>query len=187
MRTPSPVEREVKLPFESAEAARAAVLALGASPLHDRRLQEDCLLDAPATPLRQRRSALRVRMEAGMSRVTFKGPVQPGPMKVREEIETVVGDGDVLLRILAELGYTPWFRYQKYREEFSLPEVVVAVDETPIGVFVELEGTEAGIDCVAARLGRTRADYVLQSYYTLFAEWRRSHDADRIDMVFDES
>jgi len=39
------LEREIKLAFESAEAARAAVLAIGATPLHGRRLQEDCLLD----------------------------------------------------------------------------------------------------------------------------------------------
>ena len=39
------VEREVKLRFDSVEAARAAVLATGATPLLCRRLQEDSLLD----------------------------------------------------------------------------------------------------------------------------------------------
>jgi adenylate cyclase class 2 len=184
---PVPIEREIKLRFASAQEARAAVAALGASPLGDRRLQEDCLLDTDAQTLRARRCALRVRTESGRSRVTFKGPVQPGPMKIREERETLVGDGEVLLRIFAELGYRPWFRYQKYREEFSLPGVVVAVDETPIGVFVELEGTEAGIDEAAARMGRSRNDYVLLSYYTLFDEWRRAEGSTKPDMVFDGS
>ena len=124
MPTPHPIEREVKLRFPGVADARDAVAALGATPLRDRRLQEDCLLDTETDDLKQRRSALRVRMEAGQSRVTFKGPVQPGPMKIREEQETLVGDGDVLLRVFAELGFRPWFRYQKYREEFSLPEVV---------------------------------------------------------------
>ena len=39
-------------------------------------------------------------------------------MKVREELETLVGDGEVLLRVLEELGLHVWFRYEKYREEF---------------------------------------------------------------------
>ena len=66
-------------------------------------------------------------------------------MKVREELETVVGDGEVLLRVFGELGLHVWFRYEKYREEFSHEDVIVAIDETPVGVFVEIEGTENGI------------------------------------------
>lgn len=181
---PSPVEREVKLTFDSAEAARAAVAAAGATPLRDRRLQEDCLLDTPDGRLRARGTALRLRMEAGKSRVTFKGPVQPGVMKVREELETLVGDGDVLLRIFQELGFRPWFRYQKYREEFSLLDVIVAIDETPMGAYVELEGSEAGIDEAATRLGRTRADYLVQSYCTLYT-LRRREAGGAPDMLFE--
>src|SRR5579872_6427760 len=94
------LEREIKLRFDNPETARAAILAAGATPLHGRRLQEDCLLDTPDEQLRRRRSALRVRMESGRSLLTFKGPVQPSSMKVREELETVIGDGPLVVRIL---------------------------------------------------------------------------------------
>ena len=100
MNTATSVEREIKLAFESVEAARAAVLAAGATPLLGRRLQEDALLDTDDEQLRRRRCVLRVRVECGKSRLTFKGPVQPGIMKLREELETVVGDGDIVLRVL---------------------------------------------------------------------------------------
>lgn len=180
-----PIEREVKLAFDSADDARAAVVAAGGTPLHDRRLQEDCLLDTADRQLRARGTALRLRMEAGKSRVTFKGPVQPGVMKVREEWETLVGDGETLLRILEALGFTPWFRYQKYREEYSLLDVIVAVDETPAGAYVELEGSEEGIDAAAVRLGRTRADYLIQSYHTLFALHRQHTGGQASDMLFE--
>ena len=71
-------------------------------------------------------------------------------MKLREELETVVGDGEVLLRVFEELGLHVWFRYEKYREEFAHEDVIVAIDETPVGVFVEIEGSEPGIATMAA-------------------------------------
>ena len=77
------LEREIKLRFDSAAEARAAVLAAGAAPARIRRLQEDCLLDTADNQLRQRRCALRVRMESGKGLLTFKGPVQPSIEKVR--------------------------------------------------------------------------------------------------------
>src|SRR5437868_13576149 len=98
------IEREIKLAFESAEAARAAVLASGATPLHGRRLQEDCLLDTANDDLRRRRSALRVRQDGGRCVLTFKGPVQQATVKVRQELETIVGDRTLLLATPGELG-----------------------------------------------------------------------------------
>ena len=183
--TTTSVEREIKLRFDSADEARAAVLATGATPLLGRRLQEDSLLDSDDESLRRRRCVLRVRVENGKSRLTFKGPVQPSSMKVREELETVVGDGSVLLQVLEELGLHVWFRYEKYREEFSHEDVTVAIDETPVGVFVEIEGSEHGITDMAEALGKGPSDYILDSYRGLFLRLRDQFGLDGTDMVFD--
>ena len=179
------LEREIKLRFDSTEAARAAVLSAGATPVRSRRLQEDCLLDTPDERLRRRRCVLRVRMESGKSLLTFKGPVQPSEMKLRDELETVVGDGTLLLQVLEELGYTVWFRYQKYREEFALDDVIVAVDETPVGTFVEIEGGDRGIAELAIALGFSPADYLVDSYRALFAQHCERLGQPITDMVFD--
>ena len=106
-------------------------------------------------------------------------------MKVREELETVVGDGEVLLRVLHELGLHVWFRYEKYREEFCHEDVIVAIDETPVGVFVEIEGSEAGITAMATALGRAPGDYVLESYRGLFLALRGTSNLAGTDMVFE--
>jgi adenylate cyclase class 2 len=180
------LEREIKLPFETADIARAAVLAAGAAPLHGRRLQEDCLLDTPNDDLRRRRSALRVRQDGGRCILTFKGPVQQAAVKVREEIETVATDGSLLMRILVELGYHVWFRYEKYREEFALDDCIIAIDETPVGVFVEIEGGEGGIDTAARLLGRNPGDYVLDSYRGLFVRHCEQLGIAPTDMLFDD-
>ena len=179
------VEREIKLEFGSVEEARAAVIAAGCTPLLGRRLQEDALLDTEDESLRRRRCVLRVRVENGKSRVTFKGPVQPSDMKVREEQETLVGDGEVLLRVFEELGLHVWFRYEKYREEFSHEDVTVAIDETPVGVFIEIEGSEQGIAAMAEALGRTTADYIVDSYRSLFLLRREESGLRGPDMLFD--
>ena len=180
------LEREIKLRFDSPAEARAAVLAIGAIPCASRRLQQDSLFDTDDGQLEDRRSVVRVRRDGSRCMLTFKGPTQPGPMKLREELETSAGDADVLHRILDRLGFHPWFRYEKYREEFSREGIVVALDETPIGTFVELEGTAEGIQAAAAAMGKGPGDYILESYYRLFANNREALGFKGTDMVFDD-
>jgi adenylate cyclase class 2 len=179
-----PLEREIKLRFDSADEARAKILALGATPLLGRRLQEDALLDTDDEMLRRQRSTLRIRCESGKSLLTFKGPPLPGALKLREELETVVADGAVLLGILEALGLHVWFRYEKYREEFSADDVVIAIDETPVGVFVEIEGSEPAIHAMARALGKDAGDYITDSYRFLFLQHRERNGLDGHDMVF---
>jgi adenylate cyclase class 2 len=178
------LEREIKLRYGSAAEARQAIRATGAILRQARRLQDDRLLDS-GTTLRAIRSVLRVRTEAGRCRLTFKGPPQPSTMKLREELETDVHDGDVLLALLARLGFQVWFRYQKYREEYARGDVIVALDETPIGTFVELEGSEAGITMLAEALGRGQDEYILDSYRGLFVRACQATGAPGTDMLFD--
>ena len=181
------LEREVKLSFRDADEARSAILASGAEPLRGRRLQEDYLLDTSDDLLFRRRCVLRVRLECGKTLLTFKGPVQESTMKLREELETIVGDGLLLLRVLEELGFRVWFRYQKYREEFAHEDVIVAVDETPVGTFVEIEGSEQGIHQMAASLARQPVDYVLDSYRGLYIKHCRHQGLPVTHMLFEES
>jgi adenylate cyclase class 2 len=179
-----PLEREIKLRFDSAEEARDKILALGAAPLLGRRLQEDCLFDTDDEKLRRQRSTLRVRSESGKSLLTYKGPAIPSLIKIRDEYETVVADGAMLNRILEELGLHCWFRYEKYREEFTNDDVVIAVDETPVGVFVEIEGGEDAIHDTARALGFTPTDYITDSYRFLFLQHRDANGLEGHDMVF---
>jgi adenylate cyclase class 2 len=179
-----PLEREIKLRFDSAEKAREKILALGAAPLLGRRLQEDCLFDTEDEQLRRQRSTLRVRSEGGKSLLTYKGPAIPALIKIREEYETVVADGAVLRTILEQLGLHCWFRCEKYREEFSSDDVVIAVDETPVGVFVEIEGGEAAIHETARALGFSQADYITDSYRFLFLQLRDANGIEGSDMLF---
>jgi adenylate cyclase class 2 len=179
------LEREIKLSFDNPAAARAAVLAAGATPLRAPRLQQDCLLDTAEQSLFKARSLLRVRSEDGRALLTFKGPVQPSAMKLREEIEANADDPAVVLSILERIGFRVWFRYEKRREEFAFDEVIIAVDETPIGTYVEIEGSEAGVRAAALALARGPADYVTESYRGLYVSYCEAHGWPVGDMLFD--
>ena len=178
------LEREIKLRFGSTEDARAAVLALGTTLVRGRRLQSDIILDTSDASLSGARTALRVRLEPERAFLTFKGPPQPSVMKVREELETVVGDGVLLLTILDRLGFRIAFRYEKYREEYEGHGVLFAIDETPVGTYVAIEGSDDGIADAATRLGRTPADYVVASYRTLYLQECQLRGVEPRDMVF---
>jgi adenylate cyclase class IV len=114
--------------------------------------------------------------------LTFKGPVRGKEQgragggrryKIREEREVRVADGNALARIFEALGLRPSFRYEKYRSTYRLPHldgVTLELDETPIGDFLEAEGTRAAIDRAAALLGYQPADYITKSYGQLFLD-----------------
>jgi adenylate cyclase class 2 len=152
-----------------------------------RSLQADQVFDRPDGDLRKARQLLRVRSEHGRAVLTFKGAPFPGPYKSREELEAETEDAAALIKILDRLGYVPAFRYEKYRTSFGLPGEteagVLTLDETPIGVFLELEGPESWIDRTALHLGFSAKDYLSVSYATLYREHRAVHGGVP-DMVF---
>lgn len=182
---PGRLEEEVKLAFENLEAARRAVDTAGGRLVVSRRLLEDGLYDTPDGWLKRAGRALRLRRDGSEALLTYKGAVRPGPVKSREELESGVADAAAARDILLALGYQVWFRSEKFREEYALAATRVAIDDTPIGVFVEIEGAAADIEPVANRLGRSKRDYILDSYPELHAAWCRTHGINRRDCVFE--
>ena len=181
------VETEIKLPLpRGAGHARALLEQHGFAVLVPRQLETDQTFDQPGGDLKRGDRLLRLRSAGGTWRVTYKGPANRDGHKTREEIETEVSDGEAFAEILSALGYRPGFAYQKYRTTFRAPgeEGIVALDETPIGDFLELEGPEYWIDRTALRLGFTPKDYITSSYAALYEDYRRTRPAVPADMKF---
>ena len=148
-------EIEVKLPFESSEAARQAVERLGAVANTPRLFEDNVVFDRSDGSLKRAGMTLRVRTTGQQSLITLKTPIEGNHRhKVRDELETTIGDAETVMRLLRGLGYEPGWRYQKFRTVYTLDELAVCLDETPIGCFVELEGPPEQIDD-AALLSRT--------------------------------
>lgn len=182
-------EIEIKLSVESAREARSRLLGAGFQLAKKRLFEKNTLYDTEGFDLRRSSCLLRVR-EAGTSyKLTFKGVPEVGKYKSREEIETDIDDGPAFEAILARLGYSPVFRYEKYRTEFEAQggKGVATLDETPIGTYLELEGDPDWIDRTARKLGYEEKDYITASYGRLFLEWKERTGSPAGEMVFSKS
>lgn len=186
------VETEVKIQLSNLDEFKTGLLLLNPRTLSLRHFEDNFVLDYPEGSLRSRACLLRVRKTKDRESVTFKGPPQRSAIfKSREELESAVESADVMLRIFEQIGMRVWFRYQKYREEYSVPvncgpagDLKVALDATPIGNYAELEGSEEGIREVAARLGFDESQFLRDSYYALFARHCRLRGEAPEQMVF---
>ncbi len=182
------VETEVKIRWPGrAEAAREMIASRGYPLVEARTLESDQLFERDGDELRRSGRLLRLRRTGDHALVTYKGPEAGGRYKSREEIEFDVSDAEALTQVLDRLAYMPSFRYEKYRTKFALSDEpgLITIDETPIGVFLELEGTAEWIDRTAARLGFSSADYLTASYATLYTDYRRRNESAPVDMTFE--
>lgn len=143
----------------------------------------------PAKPTRQILTFKRPTPEQ-IAAHTDRYP-SPAAHKVREEIEAQVADSPNLIRIFEGLGMRGWFRYEKYRTTYQLPSakswargLLIELDETPIGTFVELEGPPHAIDRAATELGYTKSNYILTNYLSLYVEDCRRKGVQPQNMLF---
>jgi adenylate cyclase class 2 len=179
-------EVEVKLAAASAEDALERLARAGFQVLQPRAFEANVVFDTPSAQLRNSGRLLRLREFAGENTLTFKGPPAPGIHKSREEIETKVGSAEEFMQVLDRLGFSPTFRYEKFRTVFERPgEPGLAVlDETPIGVFLELEGAPEWIDATAVRIGYSVDDYITASYGSLYFQNCSQRGEPATNMVF---
>jgi len=181
------METEVKIRLSDFAAVSDRLYALGFAQSVPRQFESNTLYDTHDQTLREKGMLLRLRQIGAKGVITWKGPGDPGRYKSRPELETTAGSIETLAQILAQLGFQPAFRYEKFRTEFAPPEEeggVVTLDETPIGYFLELEGPGEWIDRTARQLGFSPQDYVLDSYARLYVADCERRGVEPSHMVF---
>ncbi|HTR03343.1 MAG TPA: class IV adenylate cyclase [Thermoanaerobaculia bacterium] len=187
--TGGPAERreeiEVKLPASDLDAMRERLRSAGAE-LHAARHDEsNDLYDDPARKLSGSGRTLRLRRAAGRSILTYKGVARfESGARVREEREVEVSDPGEAEGILTGLGLERRFRYEKRREEWRLGGCLVALDETPIGDFVEVEGSPPDIRKLIGELALDSAEAIPYSYPELYQRRRKEEPSLPPDMVW---
>lgn len=179
-------ETEIKLPAPSASAAARLLLSAGFHIAKRRVFESNTVWDTPSQQLRRGAQLLRIRQAGPKSTLTYKGKPGRSKHKSREELELELKDPAALGAIFERLGYRPQFRYEKYRTEYREARYggTATIDETPIGVFLELEGGPAWIDRTARRLGFIERDYITDSYGRLYLDWCKRNRVRAGDMTF---
>jgi len=184
-------ETEIKLAITDLPALQRRLPGLGFRIRQPRSLEENTLFDSATKVLRRRGCMLRLRSVGGRHWLTFKGPASRSQRyKIRQECETELTDAQAAWKILAGLGLEPVFRYEKYRTVYVARSGgaggEVMVDETPIGNFVELEGSQGWIRRLARALGAAEKEFISKDYAALYAEWCRRRRRPIQPMVFSE-
>jgi adenylate cyclase class 2 len=181
-------ETEIKLAVANAQTARRLLRAAGFRVFRRRIFEANLVFDTPNLTLRRNRTLLRVREAGGHATFTFKGVPLAGRHKSREELEMEIPSARTLTQILERLGFEPKFRYEKFRSEYRAAggSGVATLDETPIGVFMELEGGARWIDQMARKLGFAESAYITLSYSALYLAWCKEHNVTPTHMVFDK-
>ena len=178
-------ETEVKIRVESVVDFIGHVLSQGATRISERSLEDNILFDFPDDRLKLSHCILRVRSVDGRGILTYKGAPQPDVIfKSREELETGLENPETAIEIFGRIGMKQGFRYQKYRQVFSLGDVHLAVDETPIGNYAELEGMEDDIMNLAEKLGIAKERFINRSYHALYLDYCREREITPLSMIF---
>jgi adenylate cyclase class 2 len=183
------LEIEVKLACD--DLGRLTRAGFELHPHKPRHFEDNWLMDDDRRTLFTAGAALRIRSVEGRGWLTYKGVAQETAgslLKVREEIETSVGDPEKLVALFERLGYHRAFRYQKYRTTYAIrlddATLEVAFDETPMGNFIEIEGDEEQVLGILERAGFTAADSIRESYPELQSQRCRARGVPLEDLVF---
>jgi predicted adenylyl cyclase CyaB len=176
------VERELKFACDDLEAVRQRLAELGAERQAPAAFEDNLVFDRD-DELEGAGCVLRLRSDRRGARLTVKGPARfEEGVKLREEREISVSEAEEAQLLLEMLGYGVVQRYQKMREEWQLGSIVAALDHTPIGDFVEFEGSRAAQ--VARRCGFEVESAEQRSYIHIYADYLREHPDAPPQMVF---
>ncbi len=177
-------EVEIKFRVTALAESTRSLRAAGFRVLTPRTHEMNTLYDLPGQQLRRRGELLRLRKYGDKWVLTHKAKGKAGRHKSRVETETEVLDGKKMEGILHALGFSPSFRYEKFRAEWADGKGHVVIDETPIGNFGEIEGPARWIDRTAKLLGIDVRDYITLTYAGLFFEWKKRTHSPATEMTF---
>ena len=113
----------------------------------------DIYFDAPHRRLADSGEVLRLRQIDGRAVLTYKKKRVNADVRVREEIEVHVGNGDAAAEILKRLGFRVLAEIRKRREIFELGDCQISLDDVEgLGEFLEVELKSENVSDAKSRI-----------------------------------
>ena len=162
-------EIEVKIAINDTDELKTKLLGLGFISASLRSLERNIIYDTSDKTLEKKGSIIRLREYDNHFILTFKKPGEESEQyKIKKETEVRISSFTKMDQILINLGYQRVFVYEKFREIFRKADILVMIDETPIGDFLEIEGSTQDIDRIAAELGFSKDVFITDNYLNLY-------------------
>ncbi|MBQ9156441.1 MAG: class IV adenylate cyclase [Eubacterium sp.] len=182
------IEVEIKLPLKSLPAAERALVKMNFK-TGDVVEESDIYFNNPSHDFRKTDEALRIRTSENLTRnraetvITYKGPKLDSVSMTRKELETTVGDPDIMKELLISLGYEELAPVIKLRMYYHRDDIHACLDQVrDLGSFLELEilvedesQKEAAlkrIEAILIDLGYSLSDTTRYSYLYMLQQKR---------------
>ncbi|MCU0847409.1 MAG: class IV adenylate cyclase [Spirochaetes bacterium] len=136
-----PLEIEIKAYADDLAEFERGIRRIGGLFLRNEEMA-DLYFGHPSRNFASTDEALRLRRIGDQTLITYKGARMSGRSKTRMELETGIGDFEVMRGILHNLGFSEAGLVEKKRDIFDYRGIEVCLDRVSgLGDFVELEKT----------------------------------------------
>jgi len=175
------IEKEYKFQIDNKHQIESRLREMGA--VGGERVHElTVMYDNPDKIMEKKDGRLRIRTRKCKGKeeiqISYKKPLSRAGIKQEIEYQTVVGNKEMMERIIDEMGFFPVSSYERYRTEYHIgngkESIEISIDELPFGNYIEIEGNN--IDAmrnVATRLGLNLDEHIENSYDGIFNDLER--------------
>ncbi len=179
-------EIEIKLLTPNLDGLAERLERVGARRLRARTYEYNVRYDDGSGRLTAQGIVLRLRRDDRITLTYKERARKPVPgFATRREIETEVADFEAMDAILRGLGYRPSVVYEKYRTIYRMGDAEIALDETPMGNFTEVEGPPEAVEQTVRTLELDDAPRFTSSYLELFARAKAALGLNFDDLTFE--
>ncbi|MDO8428534.1 MAG: class IV adenylate cyclase [Candidatus Diapherotrites archaeon] len=182
----SEIETEIKFIVNDFNSIRKKLKKLKGK-LLEKGFEYTQLYDTIDQKLRNEKKLLRIRKHGKKFIIGYKKKIQGNQeFKQEQEIEFELNEKHVhkLEKILPELGFQKYWKYEIKFETWKLNGCLLDLDTLPFIQVLEIEGTEKNIQKTAELLNLAWSESSTKNYRQLYEEWLKSEGQKWQDCIF---
>lgn len=170
-------EIEVKVPVKDFRRIKSILKKINAEKIKKFTKEKNILFDHEVLKLKEKDWVFRIRKFGKENILTLKTKKKGKKgFKVREEINLKFENFNKMLKLLKKIGFYESFYYEKFREEYRYKGLLISLDKTPVGNYVEIEGIYNEILDFLKILGLKLEQTLALSYLQIFRMFNKKEN-----------